>query len=264
MRKVLIIARTTFKENIRDKILYNLLFFTLAIIGVSVALGQVSIGHEQKIIIDMSLSAISLFGTLIAIFIGTGLVYKELDKRTIYNLISKPVRRSEFILGKYLGLMSTLLVNLALMSAGAYLALCLLGKSVQSEFLYVLAAVYAIFLQLMLVTAIALMFSTFSTPVLSAVFTFALWVIGHFSTEMKRLADILRSAVTGHICVALSYALPNFSNFTISGRENLLKSAAHFHAPQLTTLMLATAYGFLYSALLLTLAVFIFQKRDFK
>src|SRR6266849_7106450 len=135
--KVLSIAQNTFKENIRDKILYNLLFFTLVIIGGSVALGEVSIGHELKIIIDMSLTAISVFGTLIAIFIGTGLVYKELDKRTVYNLIAKPVHRYEFILGKYLGLMTTLLVNLLLMSAGTFLALWYLGKALRTEYLNV-------------------------------------------------------------------------------------------------------------------------------
>lgn len=262
--KVLSIAQNTFKENIRDKILYNLLFFTLAMIAVSAALGQVSIGHELKIIVDMSLAAISVFGTLIAIFIGTGLVFKELDKRTVYNLVSKPVHRYEFILGKYLGLMTTLLVNLLLMSAGTYLALWYLSKSMRAEFLTVLPAIYMIYLQLMLITAIALMFSTFSTPVLSAAFTFSLWIIGHFNQELRNLSEIIRSSTIGWLCAALSYLLPNFSNFAISSQEGLIKAAAYFHSPQWKPILLSSLYGALYTGIVLTAAVIIFQRRDFK
>jgi len=262
--KVLTIAKNTFKENIRDKVLYNLLFFTLVVIGGSVALGEVSIGHELKIIVDMSLTAISVFGTLIAIFIGTGLVFKELDKRTVYNLISKPVRRYEFIVGKYFGLMTTLLVNLLLMSAGTLAGLWYLGKGLRWDYLNVLPAVYAIYLQLMLVTGIALMFSTFSTPVLSAVFTFALWVIGHFNAELGNLAGLVRSAAVGHACTALAYLLPNFRNFAINSQDSLVKSAAYFHPPEGAAVLLSTLYGLLYTGIVLAAAALIFQKRDFK
>src|SRR5438093_8224074 len=102
--KILTIGRNTFRENIRDKILYNLILFALLMILSSVALGQLTLGQEYKVIVDLGLSSISIFGTLIAIFIGIGLVYKELEKRSIYALLAKPVRRWEFILGKYLGL----------------------------------------------------------------------------------------------------------------------------------------------------------------
>jgi len=121
--RVLAIARNTFRENIRDKILYNLILFALLMILSSFVLGQLTLGYEDKVIVDLGLSAISVFGTLIAIFIGIGLVYKELERRTVYSLLAKPVHRWEFILGKYLGLLFTLLINVLVMTAGLGLTL---------------------------------------------------------------------------------------------------------------------------------------------
>jgi ABC-type transport system involved in multi-copper enzyme maturation permease subunit len=262
--KTIYIALNTFKENIRDRVLYNLFFFTLLIIGGSVVLGEVSIGQEAKMIVDMSLSAISIFGTLIAIFIGTGLVYKELDKRTIYNLVSKPVHRYEFVLGKYLGLMTTLMVNVVFMFVGVCLALTYLERGFKWEHVNLVPAMYLIYLQLMLVTAIALLFSSFSTPVLSAVFTFLLWLIGHFNAEIKHLATILKSDVISKGCTALYYLLPNFNNFSLVKTENVIQSAAHLHTMDPTVVVFSTLYGFTYTAIILVSAALIFQQRDFK
>ena len=123
MMRILVIAKNTFRENVRDKVLYNLILFALIMILCSLVIGELSLGNEVKIILDLGLAAISIFGMFIAVFLGIGLVYKELDKRTIYALLSKPVRRYEFILGKYLGLLYTLLVNVAVMTVGLELAL---------------------------------------------------------------------------------------------------------------------------------------------
>ena len=148
--RVLAIAGNTYRENIRDKILYNLILFALIMILSSLALGRLTLGNEDKVILDLGLSSISIFGMLIAIFIGISLVYKELEKRTVYALLAKPVHRYEWILGKYLGLLFTLLVNLAVMTVGLALAMLYTGGIQAGGYLRLLPAVYLIFLSLAL------------------------------------------------------------------------------------------------------------------
>src|SRR5712691_10854438 len=125
MNRVTIIALNTFKENLRDKILFNLVVFGLLLIGSSILLSTLTIGEQATIIKDVGLGSISLFGTLIAIFVGIGLVSKEIEKRTIYTIIAKPLRRYQFLLGKYFGLTLTLFVNIAIMVMGFFLILLL-------------------------------------------------------------------------------------------------------------------------------------------
>src|SRR5882757_9388584 len=117
------IAYNTFREAVRDRVLYNLIFFALLLVASAPLFGQISIGMERLILVNVGLSSISLFGVIIAIFIGIGLVSKEIEKKTLYTILSRPVRRWEFIVGKYLGLMVTLVVNALFMTAGFYLAL---------------------------------------------------------------------------------------------------------------------------------------------
>ncbi len=154
--KILTIGRNTFRENIRDKILYNLILFALLMILSAIALGQLTLGHEAKVIVDLGLGSISIFGTLIAIFIGISLVYKELEKRTVYALLAKPIHRWEFITGKYLGLLLTLLVNVAIMTAGLMLTLLYQGGIEHYTYLRLLPAVYLTLLSLTVTTALAL------------------------------------------------------------------------------------------------------------
>jgi ABC-type transport system involved in multi-copper enzyme maturation permease subunit len=142
----------------------------------SLLLGQLTLGNEDKVILDLGLSSISVFGMLIAIFIGIGLVYKELEKRTVYALLAKPVHRYELIIGKYLGLLFTLFVNLIIMTVGLELALLYTGRIGVGGYLRVLPAVFLIFLSLALITALSILFSSFSTPALSALFAFFLWI----------------------------------------------------------------------------------------
>src|SRR4029077_18414859 len=121
--RILAISRNTFREAVRDRVLYNLVFFVLLLTAAAIFIGELSGGQERKIIVDLGLSAMLLFGVFIAIFVGVGLVYKEIERRTVYSIFSKPVGRGEFLLGKYLGLCLTLLVNVAVMGAGVSLAL---------------------------------------------------------------------------------------------------------------------------------------------
>ena len=261
--RVLAIARNTFRENIRDKVLYNLVLFALLMIVSSLALGQLTLGHTDKVIVDLGLSSISMIGTLIAIFIGISLVSKELERRTVYALLAKPVHRWEFILGKFLGLAFTLTVNVVIMTAGLILTLACHGVGARSC-LRLLPAVYLILLSLGLTTALALVFSTFSTPALSALFTFFLWVIGHFNGDLLELGRLVESAVFLRLCRVLYYVLPNFSNFSVIDSRNVIQSAAYYRPIDPWGVAWATAYGLVYGSLLLGIAIAVFSRRDFK
>jgi ABC-type transport system involved in multi-copper enzyme maturation permease subunit len=264
MQRISAIAGNTFRETVRDKILYNLILFALIMILSSLALGQLTLGNETKVILDLGLSSISIFGVLIAIFIGIGLVYKELEKRTIYALLAKPVHRHELILGKYLGLLFTLFVNLTIMTAGLELALLCAGGAGPASFLRVIPAVFLIFLSLALTTALAILFSTFSTPALSALFTFFLWIVGHFGSDLLRFGELVKSAPIRWLCKILYYGIPNFSNFNIMDSRNILPSAAYFQPIDYTAILGITFYCVLYTALVLSLSIAIFMRRDFK
>ena len=264
MSRILAIARNTFRENIRDKVLYNLILFALIMILSSLIIGQLSLGNEVKIILDLGMASISIFGMLIAVFLGIGLVYKELDKRTIYALLAKPVKRHEFILGKYLGLLYTLLVNVAVMTAGLELALLYYGEVSWSGVLRLLPAVFLIYLSLALVTALALLFSTFSTPALSALFTFFLWVAGHFNRDLLQVSEFTDSVLVKWICTGMYYLVPNLSVFKIVGSRYIFENASNYQPMGSFIIGSAFLYCVLYCAVILSLAIIIFLRRDFK
>ena len=263
MTRILAIARNTFRENIRDKVLYNLILFALIMILSSLALGQLTLGNEQKVLLDLGLFSISVIGMLISIFIGIGLVYKELEKRTVYALIAKPVHRHELILGKYLGLLFTLLVNLAIMTVGLEIAILYAGRIGFGGHLRLLPAVYLVFLSLALVTALALLFSTFSTPALSALFSFFLWIAGHFGKDLQSFGEITKSAAAKWICNILYYVIPNFANFSVDSRA-VIQDTAYFQPMTPFAIAGATLYCVLYCAAIISISVLIFMRRDFK
>jgi ABC-type transport system involved in multi-copper enzyme maturation permease subunit len=262
--RVLAIAGNTYRENIRDKILYNLILFALIMILSSLALGRLTLGNEDKVILDLGLASISIFGMLIAIFIGISLVYKELEKRTVYALLAKPVHRYEWILGKYLGLLFTLLVNLAVMTVGLALAMLYTGGIQAGGYLRLLPAVYLIFLSLALITALALLFSTFSSPSLSAIFTFFLWIIGHFGNDLLSFGKLTQSPSIKGMCRVLYYVIPNLSNFAFLDSRSILQGAGHFQPIDPFAIAWATVYCVVYCAFLVALGTAIFMRRDFK
>jgi len=264
LHRILAIARNTFRETVRDKILYNLILFALVMILSSIILGHLSLGSEEKIILDLGLSAISVFGMLIAIFIGIGLVHKELEKRTVYALLAKPVHRHELILGKYIGLLFTLLVNVAVMTAGLELALLYTGRIGLGGHLRVLPAVFLVFLSLALTTALALLFSTFSTPALSALFTFFLWIIGHFGKDLQEFGALTKSPLAGWLCKGLYYILPNLHNFNLIDSRSVVGGTDVVKSIDAFAVAGSALYTLLYSAAILALSVIIFMRRDFK
>jgi ABC-type transport system involved in multi-copper enzyme maturation permease subunit len=249
------IAFNTFREAIRDRILYSLLVFALAMIGASVILSTLSVGGEARIIKDLGLAAIGLVGTLIAVFIGVGLVHKEIERRTLYTIITKPIHRADFVLGKFLGLALTLAINVAIMGAG----LILLASSMETRFTWELLLPVALtFLKLMVVTAIAVLFSTFSTPALSAIFTLALVVVGSLAEDLKLFAATFGGPTLQGVVAAVYLLLPNLASLDVG------TAVVHGRPVPAAVAWLAAAYGLAYVAALLAGAVWIFQYRDFK
>jgi Cu-processing system permease protein len=261
MRAIGHVAVNVFKESVRDRVLYNLVAFAALLIGASYLIGQLTAGQDVKIIKDLGLAAIGTFGLLIAVFIGIGLVWKEVERRSIYSLLSKPVSRYEFILGKYAGLALTLLVNVAIMTLAFYAVLAYLSSQfpdARATDPRMLLAIALIFVELLLVTAIALFFSTFSGPFLSAALTVGLWVIGHFNQDLRNFDSVVESRAAAYLARSLYYVLPNFSAFDVKAQ-----AVQDLPIPW-SYLAVTTVYGMVYVALLLTTAVIVFSRRDFK
>jgi len=256
--RIAAIARNAFREAVRDRVLYNLVLFVLLLTGASVFIGELSGGQERKVIVDLGLSAMLLFGVFIAIFVGVGLVYKEIERRTIYAVFSKPVGRGEFLVGKYLGLCLTLLVNVLVMGVGVSLALLYVSHGWDPLIPKIWPAVLLIYMELMLLTATALLFSSFSSPALSALLTFMVFIIGHFSADLKSLANSLGGSGARWLFTGLYYLLPNLSNYSF------ITPAAHGRAPAPGFLFATALYAFVYIAVILAAATLVFSRRNFK
>jgi ABC-type transport system involved in multi-copper enzyme maturation permease subunit len=252
------VAINTFREAVRDRVLYNLVFFALVMIGAAVLVGQISIGIERLVIINLGLSAISIFGLVMAVFIGVGLVYKEMEKRTLYSLLAKPIRRWEFLVGKYAGLLLTLVVNTSFMTLGLAAALFYVGRPFLRSDASILIAVYFILLELALVTAIALFFSCFSSPMLSTLFTLGIYVTGVFAKDIRDVGELTRNPALTTVTRVLYYLVPNFHNF------NVIAPAAHAEPIPFSLVWHNTLYALLYVVLLLLAASAVFSARNMK
>lgn len=256
--RIAAIARNTFREAVRDRVLYNLVLFVLLLTGCAIFIGELSGGEERRITIDLGLSAMLLFGVFIAIFVGVALVYKEIERRTVYAIFAKPVGRGEFLLGKYLGLCLTLLVNVLVMGAGLSLALIYVGHGLDPVVLRIWPAVLLIYFELLILTSFALFFSTFSSPALSALLTFFVFIIGHFSAALKGLAASMGSTSARVFFTALYYLLPNLENYSF------ITPAAHGQLPTKGEAAGAVLYAVIYICIILSAATLIFRRRNFK
>jgi ABC-type transport system involved in multi-copper enzyme maturation permease subunit len=252
--KIGAIAGITFKEAKRDRILYLLFVFAAAAILCSRALAVLTVGDRVKIIKDVGLSSISIFGVLMAVLIGTSLVYKEIDKKTIYTILSKPLHRAEFILGKFFGLVLTLLVMTAGMAL-IFLIIVTLNTS-RLDWTMLVAIVY-ILLELVLITAVAIFFSSFSTPILSSIFSFAFYLIGHLSWGLELLIRKMRAGVGRTAVQAFYLFLPDLENF------NFRTEVVHGLPIPTGIYLYAFLYGLCYTAFILALAILVFRRRDF-
>jgi ABC-type transport system involved in multi-copper enzyme maturation permease subunit len=262
------IALNVFRESVRDKVLYNLVLFAIVLMAASYLIGQLTAGQDVKIIKDLGLSATSLFGLFIAVFIGIGLVSKEVERRSVYSLLAKPIHRYQMVVGKYAGLVLTLIVNIAIMAAAQYVVLAYMGWGVSPDVQRswdapaldpaILKAIVLILVELMVITAIALFFSTFSTPILSAAFTFGFFIVGHFSTDLRNFQQVVDSPAAARLARGLYWILPNLAQFDVKTQ------VVHAQPVPLGYIAVTSAYAALYIAVLLVAAVVIFSRRDFK
>ena len=250
---VFVIAKNTFREGIRARVLYTMVFFALILVLFSYFLGQLTLGENRKVMMDIGLSSISFFGILIAVFVGIGLVYKELEKRTIYTILSKPIHRYQFLLGKYFGLCGILLVQLLGMWAFFAIFLYLLSGSLH---LYVYSAMICIYTELIVVTAVALLFSSFSTPFLSALFTVSFWLIGHSVSEFVLFAR--KIGVLPLIWVADLLRLIDLDHF------NLINEVVHGVPFSSSRIINTVGFGIGLVILIVLASCALFRKRDFK
>lgn len=251
------IAANTFREAVRDRVLYNLIAFALLMSGGAILVGQISIDIERLVVVNLGLTAVSLFGVVIAIFIGIGLVAKEIDKRTLYTVLSRPVRRWEFIVGKFFGLVGTLVVNASLMAVGVFAALFYVSRHFARPDVWLLVALYFIILEFLIITSLALLFSSFSTPLMSAIFAFSLFVIGSFAEDLRGFAS-LATGLPHWFAMAAAYLVPNLSAL------NVISSVAHGEAVAGHLILYNTLYALLYTAMAISGAVLIFEHRNLK
>ncbi len=250
------ITRNTFREAVRDRVLYNLVVFVFLITACAVFLGELTAGQEDRVIVNLGLGAMLIFGVFIAIFVGVGLVSKEIEKRTLYTIFSKPIGRGEFIVGKYIGLCLTLFVNVLVMGIGVSLALLYVGG--QGLAISVWGAILLIFFELTIITAVAILFSSFSSPALSALLTFLVFIIGHFSSSLRDFAERLGSQFAKLFFGFIYYVMPNLAHFTYR------TESAHGLTPDFTMIGGAFLYAFVFNAILLAITILIFSRRNLK
>lgn len=275
MTNIYHIAKNTFREAVRDRVLYVILFFALVMVLASRAIGWISVGQQEQVVTHFSLAIISLFGALIAVFIGTNIIYKEIEKRTIYTILSKPVERWEFIFGKFAGLAAVLFG--VIMAMGTLVGLYLhfgVGGSVSVMFF---EAVVLIFFEMMVVTAIAILFSTVASPILSAIFTFCAYLLGQVTPDLlslvtftpekesvaqytgEHLTDFVSTThwILAPIAKVMYWLLPNLTYFHARNRV--------VFGPALTKeeFALAILYAMCYSLALLIVSSMLFTRKRF-
>lgn len=264
MNAVFAIALNTFREAARNKVLYSLLFFAVLMISSALALGQLSMHEELRVTRDLGLGGIAFFGVMIAIFIGVNLVYKEIDRKTIFVIIAKPIRRSEFIVGKFVGMALTLAVQFVVMAAVLFLVLYLQSGSQIINWGALFRAVLLQFVQIILITGVAVLFSSFSSPFLSGAFTFGIYLLGCNIPDIRILISKIDWPQVAMVFNFALKLLPNLSLFFISG--TMLEGqyvSVHNSYVSWSYVGVASLYGLFYAAATLLVASLLFTRRDF-
>jgi hypothetical protein len=268
MRAVRLVALAVFRESVRDRVPLTIVGFGVVLVAASYLIGQMTAGQDLKIIKDLGLAALNLLGLLIALFMGMGLVAKEVERRSIYSLLSRPVTREQFVLGKFVGLVMTLAVNLAAMCVAFYLVLLYQQLTVPAAQQQswpapamdprLLIAIVLIFAELMIVTAIALLFSTFAGPMTTVLLTLGLWIVGRFNADLRHFEEVIEAPVAIYVAKALYYVLPNLAPF------NVKAEVVHGVPISVSHVALTLAYALVYLSIVLLAAIAVFRRRDFK
>jgi Cu-processing system permease protein len=247
------VAANTFRETVRERVLYNLVFFALIMTVSGLLMRQLSMRQDEKIIKDIGLAAMDLFGTMIALFVGVGLVAKEVERRSLYPLLAKPLSREELFLGKFVGLSFTLLVNLSVMTIGLYATLWATGRRLDPQ---LIKAVYPIYLSLLLVVSLALLFSTVTSSALAAIGTVALALAGRYADVIRNMREVAPGMPDWLISV-LYYVIPNFHNFDFKNQ------VAYGDPLPWSALLWVTLYAVVYGGAVLGLGLYSWSRRDF-
>ena len=249
------IAANSFREVIRDRILYFIGFFALLMAFAWRLLPEIAVGTHEKIFLDLGLAAIGLLGVIVAVFVGTGLINKEIDKRTILVLIPKPLSRAEFILGKHLGLSGVLAVMLGVMLV-IYL-LMLLGMKVSFQPLPLIVSVFYLGLELILIAAVAIAFGVFTSSIIATLMTFGVYLMGHISKDLIQLGIISKNPNILAITKNIYLILPDLE------RLNFRNEAVYGLLPSADVLIGNALYSLVYTGLLLGISILIFSRRQF-
>ncbi len=255
MTRLFALALNTFREAVRDRVLYTILFFAAGVILLSLALEEITIGDQAKVVRSVAQGSIDVFGSIIAMFLGVSMVWKEIERKTVYTVLSKPIPRGMFVLGKYLGLMMTIAAEIAILMV-VYVGLMV----VQQHFppLVVFVSMGMLLCELALLCAWATLFSTYSAPITASAFTLAVFVIGHLADDIRLFGQEAESADVRAIAQVLYWMLPNFEIF------NLRAYAVHERPIPWDRVGAAVAYGLTYTGAVLGVAMAVFQRRDLK
>ena len=255
MGRLWALAYNTFREAVRDRVLYSILFFAIGVIVLSLALQEITVGDREKVVRSVALGSIAAFGSIISMFLGISLVWKEVERKTVYTILSKPISRWMFVLGKYLGMMMTLVVQILVMLV-VYTLLLTAQQTFPPMVVYVSALLLIV--ELMLLTSWATLFSTYSAPTTAAAFTLAVFLIGHLADDIWLYGSALESPGAAQIAKMLYWVLPNFEMF------NIRSHAVHELPIPWEQVTGAVAYGAFYTAAVLGLAMVVFERRDLK
>jgi ABC-type transport system involved in multi-copper enzyme maturation permease subunit len=251
--KLKTIILNTFKEAVRGKLFIVIFGFSIVFLIASRIFLPLTLGEERKILMDIGLGSISIVGILLAILIGSQLVFNELEKKTVYFILSKPIRRRTFIIGKFLGLILTLFVVVSLLTVWFYLVLFWLTRLHPYT---LLIAIFLSFLEISVVTAFSIFFSTFTSPILTSVFTFFFFVIGRLSPDIQLLATKVKGPISHFLLRVVYYTIPNLSNFNVRGKTVYAEPIGSDH------ILFAVSYALIYIVLLLFVSIEIFKRKD--
>lgn len=255
MKRILWLAYHTTTEILRQRILYTAVFFAVVLIGVGAALGTAAPGQKGVVVVDVGLGAINLFGVLITIVMGVNLLYQELERKTVYNILAKPISRAEFVLGKYFGLLGAVVIVVAVMSVIFALAVVSSGGGLSA---LVWQAIAMTILEFALLGAVAMVFSAFSTPYMSGLFTLGIWVLGSMAEDAANWVFLAKSEIAQGILKIAFWVIPSFTKFNLRDRVPYALVPPDGYFP------VTISYGVIYAAALLLIAIVIFYRRDFK
>ena len=250
-----VLAINTFREAVRDRILHSILFFSLATVLLSLGLKEVTIGDQEKVVRSIAQGSIDIFASVIALFLGISAIWKELDKKTIYTILSKPIPRWLFVLGKYSGLVLTVTVQIGLMTA-VYVVLMTTQQSFPPAVFFV--SVGLLWIEMLLLLAFATLCSAYSAPTTAAAFALSVFAIGHLADDIWLFGSQAQDPNLRFVAKLLYWVLPNFEVLSIRPQ------AVHHRAVPWGQVGYAVAYGLSYSVLVLAFAISIFRRRDIR